>query len=389
MPTITFDSGNKKTDPTDFPKLKLKKEERARILVIQDPTFEYVHNLKAPKIVNGEAVMREAERKNGEKYKTYDLDFIGRPICLGDYGALEEKGVDPVNCPACRLAKESDMAQPPERRFAVHVIRYAIKPGGFELATPFSCQSVVWSFTERMFSKLIDFAREHGSLTEKDLLLGPCESEMYQNFDMNISGVAAWRQEDPSLPAGWTRQQIVVETFKQNQASDLKVFIGRETSARWMSEDCDKVEARWRIANGAAPVGPSAGPQYGEDGAASLSVGLEGLLDTSSGQAQLPATPATDFAGLLDTPASGGSVDFTDILGAVRVGEQPAPAQQPSAFTQAVAAEVASVPTPVPTSVPTPVPTPVPSPEPPATTPDQPSQDSGTQTVSFEDLMKF
>lgn len=177
MQRVAFDQKNKKLSPLDYPKLKLERNQSARILCIEEPVAGYVHTLRAPVIVNGVPKMVMAKGRDNSEYETYAMDFIGRPLCLGDPGILEDKGVDPKNCPACKLSAESDMVKAPERRFAMHVIRYAIRAtsGSFDVATPFSVSVVVWSFPDMIFNKLADIATEWGDLKQHDLLLGPCK----------------------------------------------------------------------------------------------------------------------------------------------------------------------------------------------------------------------
>jgi hypothetical protein len=247
MGRVTFSTENKKaTTNYDYPKLKLKQGESARILLLEDsPVVEYVHTLNKPTIVGGKPVTIVAERKDGSKYNDFKMDFISRPICLGDETVLDDKGSDPKNCPICALAKENpDAAKAPQRRFAMHVIRYKTKPGGATLVTPYSVETVVWAFTDRMFGKIVDFKEEWGDLRKHDLIMGPCTNEMFQQFDISVGSKAAWLEDK-------ARQKLTAETFKENQIEDLSIACGTRKEKRWIDEDIKAIKDAWAQANDA------------------------------------------------------------------------------------------------------------------------------------------
>ena len=298
MPQLQFDAKNKTESLADFPKLKLDQGERARILLLEDPTFAYVHDLRAPKIVNGKAEVKEFERTDKSTYTDFVKDFIGRPQCLGDIGILQDTGIDPKNCPACAVAAESDEIDKPKRRFAVPVVAYSIKHGGFEVRDPFGCEVLVWGFTDQTFNKLVDFATEWGDLKNHDLLLGPCENKQWQKFDIKVSKTAAWQVDDE-------RKALVVATYKNNRPTgDLENFCGRKVSRQWMLDDIGKIQARWRIANG---IPADDGTQAA--GVGSLTAGLDSLIQDTK-------------------PASEPPVDMADLLGNTKPAN-PQPAAEP------------------------------------------------------------
>jgi hypothetical protein len=264
MPTLSFTPDNKTEFASDFPRLKLDQNERKRILCLQEPNFGYVHTFRAPKIVNGKPEYASVKQKDGSFANELVKDFIGRPMCLGDLGLLQDKGVDAVNCPACERAIASDEIDRPQRRFAMPVIVYQTKPGGFDVASPFGCSCVVWNFTDMVFNKLVDIKEEWGSLRDVDLKLGPCENKVFQKYDISAAREAAWKTSED-------RTAQVVACFKENQPKDIDALIGRRIERTWMTEDLNKVAARWRIVNGAPPV-------HDTDGATeSLADGLAGL----------------------------------------------------------------------------------------------------------------
>ena len=244
MPQIDFDPANKKTGFVEFDKLKLKKDERARILVIEKPTFAYVHDLRAPKLVDGMPVKvwRDKRGNTGEKEEVFDLEFIGRPLCLGDLTVIGEKGLDDTNCPACARSRKSDEVGPPTRRFAMNVIKYALRADGSPVS-PFSCSCLVWNFTETKFNTLLDVAREYDGLVGRDLVLGPCTSETFQNFAIAGSPKAMWQASEET-------QRTVKETYDGNKIEDLDAAIGRRQERRFMEYDLEKIADAWRTANG-------------------------------------------------------------------------------------------------------------------------------------------
>jgi len=248
MPRVEFKSENKvATTNYDFPKLKLKQGERARILVgLEDPIVEYVHTLRKPQIVNGVPQKVEViNDRTGVKTTEYKMDFVSRPICLGDATILAEKGSDPKNCPACKLAQQhSDYTQPPQRRYAMHVIRYRTKGGTTDLITPFNVECLVWSFTDKTFNKLVDFKEEWGDLRKHDLLLGPCTNETFQQFDITVAAKAAWLESKE-------RQTLTAQTFKENLIPDLTIAAGSVKQKQWVEQDIGAILEAWATINGA------------------------------------------------------------------------------------------------------------------------------------------
>ena len=245
MPRVEFTSENKvATTNYDYPKLKLKKDERARILLLEAPVREYVHTLRKPQIINGEPQMFTDTRKDGTKFQNYKMDFLSRPICLGDATILEDKGSDPKNCPMCKLAHTNpDFTGAPQRRYAMHVIRYRTKGGSNDLVTPYSVETLVWSFTDKTFNKIADFREEWDDLRKHDLLLGPCVNELYQQFDITVSSKAAWLEDSE-------RKTLTARTFKENQIPDLTIACGSVKEKRWIEEDLAGITEAWTAVNG-------------------------------------------------------------------------------------------------------------------------------------------
>jgi hypothetical protein len=248
MPLVDFDPEEKVGSPFDFPKLKLERGERARVAILQkQPLAEYVHTLRAPEIINGQAVIEDV-RQGDDTVRRMKMQFIGRAICRGDYDTLRDKGIDPAHCPACKASVDnSDAVPPPERRFAVHVIRYAIKSGSFEVTEPYQVQVVAWNFTQRTFDKLITLLdeQEPKNLMVHDLLLGPCENANFQKFDIQMSAKAAWIETEQ-------RKSYTATAWKNNQSPYLDQFLGRRSTPEQMTEDVQRVLMRYAQAQGVA-----------------------------------------------------------------------------------------------------------------------------------------
>ncbi len=246
MPQIDWTPEFKRTTTVEFDRLKLKVGERARIVCMEKPTFTWVHTLRAPKIVDGRATQVMKKRKDGSEFADWDMDFVGRPQCLGDHGILaDEGGLDAKNCPLCARAKESEEIQPPDRRFAINVIKYNTKGDGTPV-TPFGCSSQVWTFTEGIYNKLYGIAQEYGGLVGRDLILGPCVApEAFQKFDISAGAKNLWESDEAI-------KKIVMETHKNNklEVGELETACGRRVELRWLKDDIDKIRNRWRTAHG-------------------------------------------------------------------------------------------------------------------------------------------
>lgn len=284
MPQIDFDPVHATANSQEFDRLKLKLGESARILVIEKPNFAYVHELRAPKIVDGKAVMVEKERKKSkEKYIDYDMDFIGRPLCLGDLGTITDKGYDDANCPACARSRQTDEVRPPDKRYAMNVIRYALNREG-ALVTPFSCSCLVWTFTQGKFNMLVGIAKEYDGLVGRDLVLGPCTVENYQNFAIQGSPKSVWQTTEDI-------KNTVLATYKANRVEDVEACCGRRVERRWLEDDLDKIAELWRQARGKAdPTAPAAGD---------LAAGMSDLLASTAAPASTAPPAGLDFADLV------------------------------------------------------------------------------------------
>lgn len=304
MAKMSFKAENKAADNESFPKLKLDQDESGRISCFEEPEVGFVHNIRAPKIVQGEVQYKRVETKNGPEMQM-EFDFIGNPICLGDFNTLQDRGIDPKNCPACKAAQEApDMFAPPKRRFAMHVFQYTTN-GTKNATRNFQGSVKIWAFTDQKFNELIDLMEEapNKDLRNIDIILGPCENKMYQKFKMVHSNQVKWKENE-------TSQSQFEDIIAENQAKDLSKFLGRTTKKDWLEDDLDKVRARWRVVNGQKDEKPNdslAGVER------NLDAGLANLLDEPK---VTPAVKAEDSKPAVQSAGSDddGPVDFDKLL---------------------------------------------------------------------------
>jgi hypothetical protein len=306
MPQIDWTPEFKRTSTVEFDRLKLKVGERARIVALEKPTFTWVHTLRAPKIVNGEAHKVIKKRADGTEFADWDMDFVGRPQCSGDHGIIQDEGLDPKNCPVCAGAKESEEFQAPDRRFAMNIIKYNTRADGTPVE-PFGCSSLVWTFTEGIFNKLYGIAQEYGGLVGRDLVLGPCQApEAFQKFDITAGAKNLWEMNDQI-------KHTVTETHKNNRVEDLEAACGRKVEAKWLRRDIDSIKTRWQIANGVTKPSGDVRQEV-----ASLKGELDNLLAapaTSSPQAS-EAEPTDEGKG---ESSSGEVDDFSKLLQSMNI----------------------------------------------------------------------
>ena len=387
MPEADFTPEFQRNTTVEFNRLKLKVGEKARIVMLERPTFAWTHTLRGPKLDAGQPVMTKRKRKGSdEEIVDYDLDFIGRPQCLGDYGILADAGIDPVNCPACKRAKESEEVYPPERRFAVNVIRYATGRDD-QLVEPFSCTCLVWTFPEGVYNKLFSIAQEHDGLPGKDLILGPCEvPEAFQRYPIVAGARHVWNLNEQL-------RDYVVQTWRNNRVDNLELACGRAVEARWMRDDLQRVADRWRDVatyhqqrSGVRTDGTEAVDNR------TLTAGLNDLLAVPAAAAAAPVSPAAAPAAVPVSPApvaaaAAPPVDMAALLSSITApSATPAPAPAaptaptvasapppPAAATPDVWPEIPGGPSAPPAAVNPQPPSPTPSPVPPSPPPAPPA----------------
>lgn len=315
MPRVEFVESNIKKNEYDYPKFKLeKKGEVARVAVLEAPVAEFVHNLQKPKIVGGVAQRETKKTKAGEEYETYVWDFVGRPLCLGDYGVLTENGVDPDKCPLCAEAVRGDRIKAPVRRFALHLIRYETNAQNV-VKEPFSARTEVYSFTDKVFEELFALKQQGFDLLKHDLIF-KAENPAFAGYNITPAADAEWLKTEER------RNYIKGLLQPENLASDLAIFCGSRKTEKQIGFDIAAINEAWDIATGVRQVSAT--------DAALSSVGASGGLvgdlndflsgdDAKSVDATAPeveewATPAADaepmgFEDLAEAAKSGGSGD--------------------------------------------------------------------------------
>jgi hypothetical protein len=291
---MSFTSNNLAPEKENFPKLKLGAKESARVHVYETPVAAYVHNLRAPKIVDGRVAM---VMDNRTKVMVWDYDFVANPLCLGDAEEMEKSGSDPKNCPACKAVKDHgwDLFKPAQRKFAMHVFQYTTN-GSSAAPKGFNGEVKIWAFADKKFGELVAIANEYdGDLSKADLLLGPCENATFQLFNIVHSAKVAWKQ------LGITEDAFHALT-DANKSKDLYFYLGRKMTAENMKDKVDEIVAKTRQANGLS--GESASDDLA--GAENLDAGLASILDDT--------TPAPVASRVDATPPADNDADFDDIL---------------------------------------------------------------------------
>jgi hypothetical protein len=300
MAKMSFSASNKSAADETFPKLRLDQDESARISLFEEPEVGFVHNLRGPRITNGEVQYKIVEGRNGTE-RQMEFDFVGNPICLGDFNTLQDRGIDPKNCPACKAVQDHpDMFQAPKRRFAMHIFQYQTN-GTSKPTRNFQGTVKVWAFTDQKFNEIIDLMEEapDGNISNVDLILGPCENKMFQKFKI-ISSPQVKRKESEATAEAF--QDIIEE----NKANDLSKFLGRSTKKEWLADDIDKVKAKWRQANGQKDEASNDGLVAAER---NLDAGLTSLLDDEPKASKPAAAPTATKSN-----DSGEAASFDDIL---------------------------------------------------------------------------
>jgi hypothetical protein len=241
MPLAKFTRENTQSGP-EIPRLKLEKDEKARVVILDEgPQYRWYHRLEKIALLGQRPKMVTRERRNGETYEVYDTDFVGTPACTGDPEVLEQRGVDPDNCVICAASRKyPDAIEEPKRRFAMNVFKYQTKPGSSELQVPFGGTLLVWSFTEKRFSVLVDIAEEFGDLRTTDLVLGPCSNAQFQNFEIHGSPKAAWMSNDET-------KAYTASVYKENKFSDAELMdlCAKVREERYVKEDLEMIIERW------------------------------------------------------------------------------------------------------------------------------------------------
>lgn len=313
-----------------FPKIKLtEKGQKCRFTLIEVPWREYVHYLKAPSFgENGKPQKEFKTRRNGDKYEDYKLEFLSSPICLGDEAVLQEKGMDPKNCPACEAAEKSGGDIPgPVQRFAVNVIEYGLRGNTWEVKKPFTADIKVWTFTGRIYDEIEGIQQQIGDLRKHDITL-ECEDPYWQRNKLAFQMEPGYK----AAPQGYIKELL---TTPGNKASDaqLKDACGRDVPRARLQDDCDHVLRQWRRLRNEGQES-----SYDTSTGADLEGGIDALLNDEGGS----GTQAQDTGNAL---TGGGEDPFAEFSEETTSNPSPAAAgKQEEAASRKAAASASAGP---------------------------------------------
>jgi hypothetical protein len=288
MPKAKFTSEYRIQTGSRIPRLKLDQDEKARVAYIEDPTYKWVHNLRAPKIVDGVAV-KETRTKADQKtkYEAFVMKFLGRHECLGDEDTIKNNnGLDEANCPMCAESRRSGHVRRPERRFAMNVLKYKTKPDNWDAVVPVSLEVVVWAFNEGTWGEFLDLveSEEDGPIQGYDLRL-TCENEEFQTYKIQSSKKLVWKSDPAIEKMAWE----VYENDKTSQEALENLCARANLDTSFMETDLETVRYSWDVANGDIKVVPAAERTLEVDETASLTEGLDLLkAEASNGKAEDP-----------------------------------------------------------------------------------------------------
>lgn len=230
-----------------YPKLKLKLNEKARILLLEGPERVYVHELKEPTITDGVAIKEEKKRRDGSTYVDYKESFVQSFQCLGDEEVVFQSGVDVENCPACKASVKFDRFRAPTARYVLNVVKYNTRPGGTDVTEPFGVTVLTWAFGNQKFEQIRNFAKEGYDFAKHDMILGPCQNEGFQKYDIIMSQKAAYLDSE-------TNKKLVMDTFRAQRIDPLAKVAAKEIDFNMVQTYIDRVQKKWDIVNGTGQV---------------------------------------------------------------------------------------------------------------------------------------
>lgn len=255
MAKISFSKEFKPRQNVRLDKLSLEKGERARIALIAEPEAQFVHTLN--KLVldenTGQALMEVKTTQKGDEYSAPATEYAGRFACTGEFDTVQEKGVDPDNCPFCAAAEESGAFDSPRRYIAQLVFQYVLQPNSFKIQDkPFMQGKVIpWVYTDAKYSKLYDLNEElsddddsavgDAGIFGVDLMLGPCESGTYQNYDIQATRKLEWAADK-------SRKEYV-EDLRNAYEGDITTLFGKVATPAEAKRVIFDVQAAFDAAN--------------------------------------------------------------------------------------------------------------------------------------------
>jgi len=183
MPEISLEAENVSNSIFDIDQLRLKHEEKARIVMLDSIRYEVCHYML-------DGTMSPQGRPRGTYY-----------ACLGDRKKTGKGEPDSDKCPACSVSSDADgaMVGMPKRRFLMNVARYRTNNRG-QVRPPVASgmNYEVWLFAEAKFKRLFFLREENGSLKNKDLML-TCTAETFQTMDIDVGNKSFISEEKDAV----------------------------------------------------------------------------------------------------------------------------------------------------------------------------------------------
>jgi len=312
----------------DFPRLKLKKGEVARIAVVAFPKGEDGKIRPAVPDVDGGYYfgLEGIDAASGER------KFYGSFECLAPEDVKMAGGLDADACPHCRLVPKipDTIMRERKRRHVVPVIRYKTKPKTSTLQEPLSVEVLAWSFTDRYFNVLVDENEKWAEggvpgLLAHDISL-VCEVENFQTFKMSVEPTAAWR-------ASAEASKLVVATFLSSLESvpdGLGRILGTRLEAasleaKIMSAYNDTAQAGGlSTAEDVPSVDPATIASLADDLLKDIEIGVPAAAAAPEPTAEAPTIPPVVAPAVDVEPGAGNEGDVPP------APAQPAPAAAPA-----------------------------------------------------------
>lgn len=266
-------------------KLSLEKDEQARVCFIEPrPQLVYIHSFEKPVLGDdGRPVVTIETRQDGSTWERTKTSYEGKFRCLGRTEEIMRTGSDPEECPACRAhISHSNAVRPPAARILANVLKYSTKPGGWAVTKPFSAELIVWDLTEGRFSKLQSLWEEHGELSKKDLLLGPCTNKQMQLYDVSIAnGNAAYLESE-------SHQKYIEELLEESYNKKLEDVAGKLPSEFEMQAKVNEIVRNYEHVFG---TGVGSFQSLQEEAVAGLAASPK--TPASAPSPETPASPAS------------------------------------------------------------------------------------------------
>jgi len=174
----------------EFPKVALKKDEIARACILSTKGWvvSVRHWVKGIGYVHCHAAKSEKVQSPTDLLK------------------IEEEGGRPADCILCQaVADGNDRVRPPQRRFALRVLRYRTDVSGKPVPGGLRYWLEIWIIDNRKYRNLHGILEEWGGekknkINQHDLQI-TCDEEKYQNVTINAMKSALWIQDKEGVKA--------------------------------------------------------------------------------------------------------------------------------------------------------------------------------------------